>query len=127
MLFAGSIGFIIGCVMVYTPFSEFSIASVIVNVYTSACSPIILESVEVYPLVADQVTVYGGTPPVMFVEMAPFPRNVPSSKQVAFVIVAVTFIGAVTLTVTSKGVPKQPLMRWCYGVTYCNISCSSIC
>ena len=67
-----------------------------------------------YPLSAVQLTVYGGTPPVMFVSMAPFPRNVPSSKQVALVIVAVTFIGAVTVTATWKGAPSQPL---CVGVT----------
>jgi hypothetical protein len=63
---------------------------------------------------AVQFAVYGVIPPVMLISISPFPRNAPSSKQVALVIVAVTLIGAVTVTVTSKGVPKQPL---CVGVT----------
>ena len=94
--------------MVYVSENSFPIASATIRVYTPARKSIISSVLLVYPLSAVQFAVYGATPPVMLISMAPFPRNVPSSKQVALVIIAVTSIGAVTVTATWKVAPSQP-------------------
>ena len=45
----------------------------------------------------------------MVIEMAPSPRNAPSLKQLAFVIVSSILIGAITVTATWKGAPSHAL------------------
>ena len=57
----------------------------------------------------DQFVVYGAAPLDIVVEIAPFPRKVPSLKQLAFVITASMYIAALTVTAIWKGVPRQAL------------------